>query len=525
MKTKDLFFAGIIALILLCGLSPLDAAEETEARREQLRQEAQTSYAEITQSLNAIFEKANLNQRPDDAMIKRAAECLEKNRRNAVVYDSTQKTGYMLLQSWVSYYQNDPVSNLNWATRACREDPSNGDAWISQTLFSYIYGRRPIEPQPARPQRQQPAQRQQSEQRQLNEQRRQRPQPRGRNADAPVEMAPVSTPDAPFGRSGALDFDLNSLRREFFGERFVRQEYLTVDNKKVIYNPGSDILCVLFWRAEEAVDPNTTRSQRQTAATTGVDPMHPVGGAVVAPAQSLENQKAYLKVLVDALASKPEIKFIEINTNSAAVSRDAVKDYKPTAPLVAAAVPQSGALQFVRLDVPAPFLAIIDKEGLVKYAGSAGGFMPAFILSHLTGAGINLSGLADARPQTRPGVEAYFPEVMAPPMLVPVLPNDPNRPVADPNQPRPAPQAQKQDIELPDEQAMQAEKKIIYARELFAPVARMPVFNYKSCVDACREIIRDYPGTKYAAEARLLLSKVPEKERATYNVTSEELGR
>jgi hypothetical protein len=64
MKTKDLFFAGIIALILLCGLSPLDAAEETEARREQLRQEAQTSYAEITQSLNAIFEKANLNQRP-----------------------------------------------------------------------------------------------------------------------------------------------------------------------------------------------------------------------------------------------------------------------------------------------------------------------------------------------------------------------------------------------------------------------------------------------------------------------------
>jgi hypothetical protein len=36
--------------------------------------------------------------------------------------------------------------------------------------------------------------------------------------------------------------------------------------------------------------------------------------------------------------------------------------------------------------------------------------------------------------------------------------------------------------------------------------------------------MRDYPGTIYAEEARMLLRQVPENRRSTYNITNEELG-
>ncbi|MHC4883203.1 MAG: hypothetical protein ACYTCV_11500, partial [Planctomycetota bacterium] len=54
--------------------------------------------------------------------------------------------------------------------------------------------------------------------------------------------------------------------------------------------------------------------------------------------------------------------------------------------------------------------------------------------------------------------------------------------------------------------------------------ARKKFQTYKQGVDMCREIIRKYPGTKYEHEARLLLRRVPEDKRGTYNIMDEELG-
>lgn len=502
MKTKDLFFAGIILFVFLAIVS-FAAPEEPDMRREQMRQEAQASYAEVSRTLNAILETVNRTQQPPETQIQHAAELLETNRRNAVSYDGSQKAVYMLLQSWVSYYQKDPVNNLNWAVRACREDPTNGDAWISQTLFSFIYGRRPIEPRPPRPQ---------------TEQRRQRPQPRGRQADSSAEMAVAPSADAPYGRPGTLDFDLNMIRRDFMRERFIRQEYNTADNKKVIYSPESDVLCILFWQAAEAVDPNTSgpRVQPQIGLEANTLP-----GGVVASRYTLETQQAYFKTLAEAMTDRKNVKFIEMNVNSAAVSKDAVQDYQPVAPLVIAALPQSGAIPFVRMDVPIPFLAIIDTGGQVKYAGVADGFVPAFILSHVTGAAIELSG-PDA---VRPAREVAGGHLLE--MPVPVLPADPNRSVADPNQPRSRVQTRnpKQYRQLPIEQETMAETKLSVARDLYAELGRMPGMPYTRLVKECREIISTYPDTQYADEARKLLAQVPERLRPTYKITSEELGQ
>ena len=67
----------------------------------------------------------------------------------------------------------------------------------------------------------------------------------------------------------------------------------------------------------------------------------------------------------------------------------------------------------------------------------------------------------------------------------------------------------------------QAEKEIEYARG-FLKTGRFT--GYKKGIDLCRDVLRDYPDTKYADQARDLLKTVPERYQKRYNVTDEEMG-
>ena len=47
---------------------------------------------------------------------------------------------------------------------------------------------------------------------------------------------------------------------------------------------------------------------------------------------------------------------------------------------------------------------------------------------------------------------------------------------------------------------------------------------YRKPVEMCRRVMKDYPNTKYAQEAQMLLRNVPKEYRQQYNLTDEELG-
>ena len=69
-----------------------------------------------------------------------------------------------------------------------------------------------------------------------------------------------------------------------------------------------------------------------------------------------------------------------------------------------------------------------------------------------------------------------------------------------------------------------AERKLAATRDLFMQLGKKAGLNYARGVKFCREIIKDYPGSEYADEARKLMLEIPENERARYNITDEELG-
>ncbi len=55
-------------------------------------------------------------------------------------------------------------------------------------------------------------------------------------------------------------------------------------------------------------------------------------------------------------------------------------------------------------------------------------------------------------------------------------------------------------------------------------IARKPLMSFKRCVDYCRQIINKFPDSPEAAKARVLLRKMPARERERWKVTDEEMG-
>lgn len=346
-------------------------------------------------------------------------------------------------------------------------------------------------------------------------------------------MGGVATPDAVgYGQPGTLAFEVKSLRREVMRERMTLQEFKSADGQEVMYRPGENILCLLFWKTQTEADEKDPFDDKPTPAPTadngmpgGMPGMPDMGGRYDSSQVSpLAEQQAYFEAMAEALADKKEVRFAEISLNTPADAARVMRDRLSTVPLVFAGTSGSGATAFGRIDTTSPLMLMIDKEGQIRYAGPAAGFVPAFLLTHLTGVPIDLAAL-QAEPIEIPTMEMTTPDAPGAPMMAPpMMPGMPGMPPMDSETTTEAAPAEKKYKELPIEQQVDAEKKLSYVRDLFIRGSKMRIQSYKRGVDFCREIMRDYPDTIYAEQARMLLRQVPESRRSTYNITNEELG-
>jgi hypothetical protein len=484
-----------------------------DPQTEQLRQQAQGAVTQINQTLKVILEQTRQNQRPGAEVIENADAILEQSKRYATVLDDKQKADFMLLQAWTKFYQKNPVEAVNWSMRACKANEASQDGWISQALFCLLYDKRPMKPRFEKPR--------------LESQRRP-VSPRARRGGETM-MTEAAKP-TPFSEKGVLEFDLMGLRDELLREQFSRLEFQTASGKKVEYKPGADVLCMLIWQQGDASDANDLRDRRINGPEGyGLQELNmepDLGTMVAAQNTDIESQRNYLKILAAACRDHPDVKFVQINADApdtaTKVAEELAKDphIEEAGPLVFAADPASNAGQFTRWNSKKPFMVIANKEGKIKYAGTAADFVPAFILTELTGIPIAL----EKKTEQGTGLEAM--SMMMDPFGL--TPTDPNARPVDPNAvPNPLTALMPEEAtyrQLPLEEEVQAEKEMVYARDLFMELGRKRGMTYTNGVKLCREIIRKYPGTQYEQDARVLLRQVPENQRAQYQITNSELG-
>ncbi|OQY06379.1 MAG: hypothetical protein B6I25_04025 [Planctomycetales bacterium 4572_13] len=504
------------------GTDRQDRMSEKESRKEQMRQEAEQSFPELSKALRGILQKAAKNQFPEPNCITTATQLLEENKRYGRIYDDKQKAQFMLLQAWTGFYQDNPVDAVRWSMRACKTNEASQDAWISQVLFCMLNDKRPMKPRQKKPR--------------SNLRRRPR-----RNADE----AEFQTRSKPFSEKGVLEFDLMGLREKVFRQQFGRLEFLSVSGEEIKFKPDGDMLCILFWQddtvsedAEDTVD-DSEKKDKQAAMMLpdGMMPMNVELGTGLSSDSAktdLDAQRKYFQRLIDAYKDKASVKFVQINTTHTGNTEtflNELSDYSDEPILtVVAAKPNSGAEQFAGWPAEKPFMMIVDKNGKVKYAGTAADFMPAFILTALTGVEIDLGKQKQPVAPKQRGGPMPDEKMEFSPMFMPGMPGMPPAKAPKPPEPnvpdrRQRPAERSSDFPTQSlEDQLRAENLLRAAQMHIEESRKLHMKNPKQGIEAARQVLQEFPGTQFAQQARELLRRVPDRWKKQHHITDEELG-
>ena len=359
-----------------------------------------------------------------------------------------------------------------------------------------------------------------------------------------------------YGTSGKLDFDPESLRADLIGKDLRPFSAAFLDGTPFRYELDKQILCLLVWSVSEDdlkdkpegqsggneqllyTQPDQTQAPAEGTA-------YDENGNLITSGQSgsPDKQLEALERLRKQLPDRRDIVFAGVITNKAdqkdAVMKYLAKQKQPLPQLYA-----DGASSDLYLEASTPFVLVVDKAGLFRFAGSAEGFLLPNLLGRLAGVRFtkdNQTGQVQAAP-----AEAYG--AIDRERTRRAGTGDPNHP-SDPNSPAGAGKARKKPEEPASKRMMQemkdesgnpidripaqdltiedlcGAKQLQYAREFFMEAARKRYITYRKGIDLCRQVIQSCPDSPNAKAARdLLRTQIPEDQREKYHLTREELG-
>jgi hypothetical protein len=546
---KSLFILCCAGLLSLSAVSVMAAAKRPrpteqmggpmqrpeDIRKQEQQQQAQQASSLVDRALDDFFSQVNEWKDPGQLYIKSAAVLLEENRRHMTAMEDPQKARFMLLQSWVEYGSGQVELALTSGTRACRTDAASRDSWISQQYFSVLMGKRPLQPRPPRMQTMR------------------RP---GEMMQAGQEMMPeTAAGQSLFGSAGKLEFDPESLRGDLIGRELNPFTGTFIDGKSIDYQHDQQVLCLLFWEIPEEKlkeKPQSEPTERllytqpgpgQAAQTPGMDESATYIDTTVKAGVDLQLEA--LRALREQAADKKEIRFFTVVTNKPE-QKEAVLKYLADNPHPQPVLYPYGTAPDLILDAKTPFVLVVDKAGLFRFAGSAQGFMLPMILARLTGLSFTKTAAQGAGLDPSMGIFSTDSEFR------PRMPGDPNHPAPMPGEPnspsgtpiplqRPRPPTSKQVMQEMKDQAVDPVERIptqdltpeeacgaqqlAAARDFFMQAANRKFISYRKGIDLCRQVIKGCPNSENAKAARQLLrDSIPEDQREKYGLTNEELG-
>lgn len=182
---------------------------------------------------------------------------------------------------------------------------------------------------------------------------------------------------------------------------------------------------------------------------------------------------------------------------------------------------EQSVLSSVSENLDEPILLIVAPDSTIRYAGRADGFLPQMIIDSILNSPED-SNKVDAN---LPAVEYKQPAVEQEPVqetaeeVLPPVSQDSNSAAQTAVQPPAAAAQQDDDFFDP-----RAEQLLSTATQFFKIGNRLQFHTYAKPIEMCRTVMKDYPNTKYATQAQVLLRQTPERFRARFNLTDQELG-
>jgi hypothetical protein len=542
-----------------------------EQKRQQATENAATS---IDTDLVDMLSLINQGQRPNKDELTSAQDTIDKSRKYIKQFQDNMVCQFMMLNAWTNYFDAGAKTALSPANQAYRKNNSNNDARATQAAIALLAGQKPLIVRAERQQTQQeqPSTGQRSRSQAGGQERgRSRRQGQdttsgrgrgGRGAEAGYGAGTAGTYSGTASSGSILNLDTDSIKVDWLGRKVGQFRLDCINGTTFSYNPAESNLCILFWKLataedsvhddsssaeeEEGFDMRRVRPQgegtpyptqsRGMGPAARVDRFSQMGarpgllGDEPAPASDpVSAQMSALGNLFSVQFQNPDVKFIAININNPeeapAVVARLLKSPGPWAQAILDNVTATSAFKTLNLEEitsAQPLTAIVDKTGTVRYAGPAAGFLAPMMVDDLLSRNSELSP-ADSFAITD-DVETIDGEILEPSAnQEDELPGQ--TPVTAPAMTEYVPtQTRTTGVTDLTPEDFQAQKLLAYAKGLFIPAGQKKFLTSKTGVDLCRQIIRDYPNTTYADEARKLLRTVPPNEQKRYNITPEEMG-
>jgi len=527
-------------------------AQSPQERMQQLKQDAPAASTEVSTKCQEIISYVNSVQTPSDPNIKELLKIIARNRKYLPVFDESQKSTYHILSAWVYYFDNKPDKALKQASSGKKASPQNSNTVKTFFAISLVYKdyASAIEA--------------------LTEQ------------DASKNRAPKSDEAAfqSFQQTSTSDFqlDVNAVRTEPLGKAFDFHPE-PVGPNSTSWRSSGRIACALLWKIDANEFDSFAPAETTAEANTPNEPNLPVSPAPESasatapsensvssetPAQTGFEQQgnqqtpasafAEFTQLQSLFAKDKKVVFAAINLNNPEKRKnlEGWLDKNPrTCPTFLLAPAEQQKMISLLGESNREILLIVGPNSTIRYAGDVNGFLPQMVINSILAnpqefAEPNESdrppaaSLAEPSPVAEPN-KSNLPAVepAKPPAesnITPALTADVNKTAVNtqqtltqPNKPNTtaktvSPAEQKADDGFSVADDYQAEQLLSNARTFLKIGNRLPSHQYKDPINWCRQVMKDYPNTKYAQEAQMLLRNVPKEHRAQYNITDEELG-
>ncbi len=546
----------IVVGVFLIGASIADAAEpRTRTSRIEKRQQldaeklktAQDDAKNIDTALTKLLTNVNEQNYPDKKDNAITAEVLKTTIKSLKSFDENAQCQYFMLQAWNDCFTGDKDRALKGSMKAYKTNPRNNDAKLTHTAMAILNNKTPVKIDPEKTK---------TTSRQRGSSRTRSRQPAGRHMEG--TMGPgydmgMGQPMGPGYGMGArtashlttagsgdiLQFDADALSVELLSETIKPMQVDCLNATVFSYSPQDTTLCAMIWSmglekdspstettettetGNGIADPNDAEKKRQqkrqqkkseiqrlagpmdTMGLMPIGPMGPMGlmgNRNLNPNQNdpmLRQMDAFGKLFADNFDNYAT-QFVAVNIDKSKKARSEVLKEAMKNPWPWAQVVANGQAEKVGMKIPdtpeglrTAILVIADSTGSVRYAGPAEGFLAPLLLNDLAP-----TSQAPAKRKTF-SVKPIKKETAQAGKI----------------------KAKKvQDEEYFDPQA----EKLLENAKGFIKIGRFT--TYKKGINMCRQVINDYPNTRYEQQARDILRRVPEGHRKKYRITDADLG-
>ncbi|MFA5291537.1 MAG: hypothetical protein WC496_00730 [Phycisphaerae bacterium] len=490
-------------------LSP--KAQAIMEKRQLFQQEAAAAAPEVEAECAKFIAYVNFGQAPDEPNLNAGLKNIARNRKFAPVFNEQQKAVYYTLASWVYYFDQKPDKAMKQAVLGKKSAPINSNVTKTNLGLSLIYKDYSLATAALI----------------------------GRGETTESDSQSEDFQSYQQFPSDQLDIDINSIRADLLGKVFDIRPPSAMTDK-----PVKDVLCLLLWKIDaNDLDYFAPKETPKPAETNEPN----------TPPEIIVEQQPYQARPTPALEAFSQLQsrfkntkavFFGINLNDISKTKNfenwLAKNPQPWPIAAPLAQLQEKVTSFLAASPDKPMLVVVGPDSTIRYVGDVNNFLPRMIIGNILN---NPQEFAEPNEPNKPGEpnEPNQPQSQADAPVAPVQiltppaaePNEPKQTAAvkDANQNSRTVQTPQQPVvnkNAPDEEFTENDYQAIQllenARTFFKIGNRLQHHTYAKPIEMCRTVIKNYPNTKYAEQARILMRNVPERFRDRFGITNEELG-